>query len=187
MKSILTLSLAAILLANTTGCVGMMIRSAITEKTPYATAMAESGVIAQERSRFVIYSAGGGPNIWNTAGRIANFSIDGHVYRIAGNSYFIVDLPSGEHEVTFNNVMKQKLFKLQIQKGEDSLRVDSRSNGTTFLRVSVKDPNFIDASMAESDHLMIERVTEDQAIPELDGLKFYLEYDAELEIDENQD
>ena len=101
------------------GCVGSALRSGMTEDKKYSAFIKQAPVIAKGYGRIIIYSPKGGPSYpLNSMGDIDFFTIDSKVYRFGGASYFYLDIQSGQHQLTVNNVLVRGLVSNKKQYGK---------------------------------------------------------------------
>jgi hypothetical protein len=181
-NSILLL-ISLMLILNLTGCAGVMIRSMTTEDVSYLELMDQMGPISSGHSRLTIYTSGGGPNVINTMGRVLHLTIGNQVYVIGGNSYFIIDIPAGEHIISYNNVLHVGFMRNKYQKGENTLKIEGIPGEEVFVEIELKAPTFVRASLLGDEVEQIDIVTKNDAIEKLSKLVWYNEFETDFVIE----
>ncbi|MGB1263921.1 MAG: hypothetical protein ACPG52_13515 [Cognaticolwellia sp.] len=117
------------------GCVGSALRSGMTEDKEYKEFIKQAPVIAKGYGRIIIYSPKGGPSYpLNSMGDIEFFTIDRKVYRFGGASYFYLDIKSGQHQLTVNNVLIRGFASNKKQYGKYKLELNVPEQDTIYLR-----------------------------------------------------
>ena len=134
------------LVTSLSGCVGVGLRNVMTEEKSYENLLEEIPSISQGYGRVFIYSPKGGPSYpLNSMGDIDFFSIDKIIYRFGGESYFYIDIESGQHLLTVTNVLERGLVSNKKQYGENKLDINIDSQQVIYLR-------FVNQSKSKSIH-----------------------------------
>jgi hypothetical protein len=103
----------------TTGCTGLLLRHVEkgNDKT-YAELKDSIQQITPTSGRLFIYLVDGGPNLFNTGGLMYDYcTVDEHIYKIMGKTYWYIDLLPGKHKVTVGGG-KNKIVEFDIAEGQ---------------------------------------------------------------------
>lgn len=137
---VVTISTLLVLVTSSTGCVGGAVagplgRSSWVDKKQTGASLSTQTPPATGNGRLVVYTVDGAPNLLNSFGLRDLVTIGNRAYQIAGNTYFLIDLPAGSHRFTCNKVKKTGVFKESARFGELNYSVNLPPSQTVFLKL----------------------------------------------------
>jgi len=154
----LTISMLLLSLITQYGCMGQVMRNAATGEK-FSDLRASLPSPADKHGRLFVYLTTGGANAWNTYGDEDYCTVDSIAYRILGETFWYLDLPSGEHRITATGVQNNFLRGKPRYLGENSLDVEIREgesiyvhmNKTGLYQYGTWTPVIVDAETAEKE------------------------------------
>lgn len=162
------------------GCVGSGMRNIMTEEKSYKDLVKDIPNIPQGYGRVFIYSPKGGPSYpLNSMGDIDFFSIDKTIYRFGGESYFYLDIESGQHSLTVTNVLERGLVSNKAQYGENKLDINIDSQQIIYLR-------FVNQSKSKSIHdrsYSVNIIDKNIAEVEIDNLALWNNFETTMMLE----
>ena len=117
-----------------TGCMGLILRSVMTNDIPFSQMHDQLPQITNGSARVWIYSLGGGPNVFNTMGRVSYISLGQTAYEIHGNTYTYIDTPAEETRFTTSGTCPPT-FRADCRPGRIKQNINLQTGTEYFVRV----------------------------------------------------
>lgn len=133
------LSIVLVLVVTLSGCVGAALRGGMTDQTSYQDTLASIPNIGTGKGRVFFYIPKGGPDAMSTLGVIDFISVDKHIFRFGGESYFYLDIDAGIRHVTTTDVVIAGL-KNKKQYGKNAIEIAVSEGEVNYLRIAAQKP-----------------------------------------------
>jgi formylglycine-generating enzyme required for sulfatase activity len=112
--------------------------------------------------RLFVYVPGGGPNIMNTFGELNRCTVNEHVYRIFGATYWYIDIPAGKYLITADGIK----YMFSGRYGNNRVSFDLKEGETKYCKINIE----AFGMLAKYTPIMVEPIVAER---ELENLEFY--------------